>query len=149
METGIGAAINERPFVLFLLTVLVLAAIGSLLTLVTSYPRLAFLLMALVLSFAFHSAPDSLTINELYLGIVVSQRPGDLNGHDSRILSGAIKKHSSWPWAQLTFGFLFAVIVFLPNSFFFILTLFLLLTGVMYLGRKYSISKGVFGSVPR
>jgi len=96
-KLGVGATINERSFVLFLLIVLILAVIGSLLTLVTSYPGLAFLLIALVFSYAFHSAPDPLTIKELCLGIVISQEPEDLYGHDSRILSWTLKEYSSWP----------------------------------------------------
>ncbi|RDE12831.1 MAG: hypothetical protein C4K48_09495 [Candidatus Thorarchaeota archaeon] len=78
-KSGIGAAVNERPLVLFLLIILVLAVIESILSIVTGISRLTFLLMAPVFSPAFHSTPDSLTIRELYLGTVICERPDGLN----------------------------------------------------------------------
>lgn len=145
-KPGVGAAINERPFAMFLLVILALAFFGSVLSVVSSYSRMPFLLMALAFSFAFHSAPDKITTKELYLQIIVSQDPGKMNGHDWRILSKTIKEYIDWPRVQLIFGLLFATAFFWPNWLFFIVTVVLLIVGLLYLGCKYSITKGIYGS---
>ncbi|PNX52266.1 MAG: hypothetical protein BV458_10440 [Thermoplasmata archaeon M9B2D] len=147
-KPGIGAAINERPFVIFLLIILVLAAISSVLAFVPNYSRMSFLLMVLAFSFAFHSGPDTISAKERYLEIIVSQNPGKLNGHDLRILTKTSKEYHDWPLVQLAFGLLFATTIFLPDWFFFTEAVFLLLIGLVYLGWKYSITKGIYASAP-
>ncbi len=147
-KPGIGAAINERPFVIFLLIILVLAITSSILALVANYSRMSVLLMVLAFSFAFHSGPDTISAKEQYLEIIVTQDPGKLNGHDLRILTKTAKEYRGWPMVQLLFGLLFATIIFWPDWLFFIEAIFLLLIGLVYLGHKYSITKGIYGSAP-
>ncbi|TFH08991.1 MAG: hypothetical protein E4H14_05345 [Candidatus Thorarchaeota archaeon] len=143
---GIGAAINDRPFIIFLLVILALGVFGGVLAYVSSYPKAAFLIIAIVFALALHSGPDKISNMERYLQVFTVQDPVEMNGHDLRILTYNIKEYRSWPWFQLMFGLVFVSSTIWPDWFFFIGFGFILLTGFCFLGSKYSIQKGVFGS---
>jgi hypothetical protein len=145
-KPGIGAAINNQPFILFLLIILVLTLLGAIMTLIADYTTVPFLLMTIAFSLAFHSGPDKISISEWYLQIIEHQDPSKLNGHDLKILTKNVNEYSSWPRVQLIFGLLFAMTIFIPNSFIFLDALFILLVGMVYLGSQYSITKGIFSS---
>jgi hypothetical protein len=142
----IGAAINDKPFILFLVIILVLTILGGVLTFVADFSEAPILLMILAFSLAFHSGPDNISINERYLQIIVHQNPDELNGHDLKILAKNLNEYNSWPRTQLIFGGLFVLTYFLPSTYLFLLAVFILLAGLVYLGSKYSITKGIFGS---
>ncbi|MBY8999216.1 MAG: hypothetical protein KGD60_16025, partial [Candidatus Thorarchaeota archaeon] len=80
--------------------------------------------------------------------VIAVQDPDELNGHDLRILTKNIKEYRSWPWFQLVFGIVFATSVFWPDWFFFVGFAVILIAGFCFLGSKYSIHRGVFGSEP-
>jgi hypothetical protein len=145
---GIGAAINDRPFIIFMLVILALGVFGAVLAYVSSYPKIAFLIISVVFALALHSGPDKISNMERYLQIIAVQNPDELNGHDLGILTYNIKEYRSWPRFQSMFGLVFASSIFWPEWFFFIGFGFILLTGFCFLGNKYSIQKGVFGSEP-
>ena len=145
---GIGAAINDKPFIIFMLIILTLGVFGAVLAYVSSYPKVVFLITAVVFALALHSGPDKISNMERYLQIIAVQDTSKLNGHDLRILTTNIKEYRSWPWFQLMIGLVFVSSIFWPDWFLFIGFGFLLLTGFCFLGNKYSIQKGVFGSEP-
>ncbi|MGY5880102.1 MAG: hypothetical protein RTV31_07615 [Candidatus Thorarchaeota archaeon] len=143
---GIGAAISNRPFIIFLLLILALTTFGAVLTLVASYSKMPLLLVAIAFSSMFHSGPDNVSTQERYLETIVFQEPDKMNGHDLRILTENIKAYRSWPWFQLIFGLGFAISVFWSGALMFIGFLVILIAVFYILGSKYSIQKGVFDS---
>ncbi|MBN2228067.1 MAG: hypothetical protein JW779_00625 [Candidatus Thorarchaeota archaeon] len=104
---GIGAAIGNRPFALFLLISLSLSIFGALVTYVVSYANVGFFVVAFVFSLALHSGPDKISNSERYLQIIVAQDPSRMNGHDLKFLTRNIKEYRSWPRAQAIFGLIF------------------------------------------
>lgn len=145
---GVGAAINNNPFIIFILVIITLGVLGAVLALVSSYPKLSFLITSIVFSLALHSGPDKISNEERYLQIIAVQDPNVLNGHDFRILTKSINEYRSWPQFQLMIGILFASSILWPEWFLFYGFGFILIAGFCYLGSKYSIQKGVFGSAP-
>lgn len=145
---GVGAAINNNPFIIFILVIITLAVFGAVLAYVSSYPKLSLLIISIVFSLALHSGPDKISNEERYLQVIAVQDPDKLNGHDLRILTTNIKEYRSWPQFQLMFGILFASAIIWPEWFFFYGLGFILIAGFCFLGSKYSIQKGVFGSAP-
>ena len=145
---GIGSAINDRPFVIFLLIIIALGVFGTALAYIASYPKTAFLIVAIVFALALHSGPDNISNKERYLQVIAAQNPDGMNGHDLRILAKNTKEYRSWPQFQLIFGLAFVSSFFWPDWFYFIGFGLILLAGFCFLGNKYSIQKGVFGSEP-
>ena len=145
---GIGAAISTRPFVIFILIILTLTVFGAVLTVVTNYSKVGFLIVAIIFALAYHSGPDNVTNEEQYLQVIVIQDPDKMNGHDLRILAQNINSYKSWPFTQIMFGLIFMTSIFWPEAFLFYGLGFILIIGFLYLGMKYSIQKGVFDSAP-
>jgi len=145
---GIGAAINDRPFVIFILIIITLGVFGAVLTLIASYPKISILIMAIVFSATFHSGPDTISTEERYLEVIVAQDQNKMNGHDLKILTKSINEYRSWPSYQLIFGLAFVTSIFWIESFLFVGFLIILIAGFCVLGSKYSIQKGIFESAP-
>ena len=146
---GIGAAINNRPFLIFMLIILTLGLFGAVVTYVINYTKIGFLLIAIIFAVTFHSGPDNISNGERYLQVINTQDTNVLNGHDVKFIGNTIKEYRSWPLAQILFGILFMSTIFWPDGFFFYGVGLILIIGFCYLGNKYSIQRGVFDSAPR
>ncbi|MHA1135408.1 MAG: hypothetical protein ACTSSE_02880 [Candidatus Thorarchaeota archaeon] len=97
---GIGAAINDRPFVIMLLIIVALGVFGAVLAYVASYPKTAFLIVSIVFALTLHSGPDNISNNERYLQVIAVQDSDELNGHDFRILTKKFQR--LWKLASIS-----------------------------------------------
>ncbi|MFW9871399.1 MAG: hypothetical protein ACFFEL_17360, partial [Candidatus Thorarchaeota archaeon] len=72
-----------------------------------------------------------------------------MNGHDQNYLTAAISEFRGWSFMQGFFGFCILVAAFLPPWFLLADSILIAVLGLLYLGSKYSIHRGVFGEAPR
>ncbi len=143
---GIGAAIDNRPFAIFLIILLILAGFETLIMYVASYEHVGLFVVAFVFALVLHSGPDKISNAERYLQTIITQDTSKLNGHDYKYLVASINVYVSWPYAQLIFGVAFATAYIWIQALMFYGLLLILLAGFCFLGSKYSIQKGIFYS---
>jgi cytochrome c biogenesis protein CcdA len=126
-KPSIATTINDGPFIIFLLIILVLGILVSTVSLVARYHRILILLIAIAFSLIFHSTPQRLAIEERYMEIITFFEPGKLNSNDRNILMNSAKKCKSWPRMQLIFGLLFATMWLWRESLLFYVIVLILL----------------------
>ena len=143
-KRGRFSSLNERPILLLIAFILVLAVIFEAFILAMTYTKFGVLISYVVIAVAFHNGPDDLNIDEFYLWKITRKDSTILNGHDALFIQRAASSFKSWSRMQGVFGLSFMLSIFLPIGFLFIGFLILILLGFLYLGYKYSADRAIF-----
>ena len=143
-KRGRFSSLNERPILLLIAIVLVMALIFQVIVLAMTYTKFAVLIGYVVIAVAFHNGPDDLNIDEFYLRKITKKDTTTLNGHDILFIKRAVRNFKSWTRMQGVFGLSFMLSIFLPITLLFIGFLLLILFGFLYLGYKYSVDRAIF-----
>ena len=146
---GIGSYLNDRPILLALAVVVVLALLGQAIGLAIVYSKLAIVFLGGIFAIALHSGPDRINIEEYYIQNIVNEDPTELNGYDQKYMNTSISEFRGWSMMQGFFGGCILIAAFLPPWLLLADSLLIVILGLVYLGSKYSIQKGVFGEAPR
>lgn len=146
---GIGSYLNDRPILLFLGVIVILAIAGEAIGLAMVYPKLTIVFLGGVFAIALHNGPDKINIEENYLQQIIDEEITTMNGHDQNYLTAAFSEFRGWSFMQGFFGFCILVAAFLPPWFLLADSILIAVLGLLYLGSKYSIHRGVFGEAPR
>lgn len=136
--------LNERPILLMIAFILVIAVVFEVLILAMTYTKFAVLIGYVVIAVAFHNGPDDLNIDEFYLIKITKKDPTTLNGHDVLFIQRAANNFKSWTRMQEVFGLSFMLSIFLPIALLFVGFLLLILVGFLYLGYKYSVDRAIY-----
>ena len=143
-KRGRFSSLNERPILLLIAIVLVMALFFQVIVLAMTYTKFAVLIGYVVIAVAFHNGPDDLNIDEFYLRKITKKDTTTLNGHDILFIKRAVRNFKSWTRMQGVFGLSFMLSIFLPITLLFIGFLLLILFGFLYLGYKYSVDRAIF-----
>ena len=143
-KRGRFSSFNERPILLLIAIVLVMALFFQVIVLAMTYTKFAVLIGYVVIAVAFHNGPDDLNIDEFYLRKITKKDTTTLNGHDILFIKRAVRNFKSWTRMQGVFGLSFMLSIFLPITLLFIGFLLLILFGFLYLGYKYSVDRAIF-----